>query len=141
MSRFTFHKPAAQLAGTAPALVEVRDEGQPIGLLNRHRDGYILRDLDGKKVETTYGISRATAAGVLAQTMEAAYRVASGTWDQGQADEYLGKQRQADCDGCGQVHEAVYSHEGRFSEGPIYAVACFEDGLTSYVTTEGLVAH
>lgn len=46
----------------------------------------------------------------------------------------------ATCDGCGQQHEAEYSHPGRFNEGPIFAVTCTEDGLTSYHTIEGLDA-
>lgn len=65
--RFTFHRPADAVRGTAPALVEVRDGGKPIGLVNRHRDGYVLRALDGRKLDTTYGIDRVTSAGVLAQ--------------------------------------------------------------------------
>lgn len=28
------------------------------------------------------------------------------------------------CDECGEKHEAGYSHEGRFGEGPIFAVYC-----------------
>lgn len=42
------------------------------------------------------------------------------------------------CDGCGNVHPAEYSHEGQFGEGPIFAVTCTVDYLTSYHTTEGL---
>lgn len=42
------------------------------------------------------------------------------------------------CYQCGQRHVAEYSHEGRFGEGPIYAVVCEVDGLTDYYTTEGL---
>lgn len=40
------------------------------------------------------------------------------------------------CQECGANHEANYSHEGRFGEGPIYAVICTVDGLTDYYTTE-----
>jgi hypothetical protein len=40
------------------------------------------------------------------------------------------------CFQCEARHEAEYSHEGRFGEGPIYAVVCTEDGLTDYYTTE-----
>lgn len=41
----------------------------------------------------------------------------------------------AECQQCGNRHEAEYSHEGRFGEGPIFAVIC-DDGLTDYYTTE-----
>jgi len=44
------------------------------------------------------------------------------------------------CDGCGQYHAASYSHEGHYGEGPVYAVVCPVDHLTTYVTTEGLAA-
>lgn len=37
------------------------------------------------------------------------------------------------------THEAVYSHEGRYGEGPIYAVVCTRDWLTGYFTTEVVV--
>jgi hypothetical protein len=40
------------------------------------------------------------------------------------------------CQECGQVHIAEYSHEGRFNEGPIYAVVCTQDNLTDYYTSE-----
>jgi hypothetical protein len=40
------------------------------------------------------------------------------------------------CDECEQQHPAYYSHEGRFGEGPIYAVVCTVDDLTDYYTTE-----
>lgn len=40
------------------------------------------------------------------------------------------------CWHCEQPHEAEYSHEGRFGEGPIFAVVCTVDGLTDYYTTE-----
>lgn len=43
------------------------------------------------------------------------------------------------CDECGERHEATYSHEGRFNEGPVYAVVCPVDSLTDYYTTEALV--
>jgi len=49
------------------------------------------------------------------------------------------QKRQAVCDECGQLHEATYSHEGQWGEGPIYAVVCTQDWLTSYYTAEGLV--
>lgn len=42
------------------------------------------------------------------------------------------------CFECGDSHEAEYSHEGRFGEGPIFAVVCTVDYLTSYYTTEGV---
>ena len=42
----------------------------------------------------------------------------------------------AQCLECGDWHEAEYSHEGRFGEGPIYAVVCTVDYLTSYYTGE-----
>lgn len=45
------------------------------------------------------------------------------------------------CDGCGGVHEATYDHEGRWGEGPIYAVVCPWDGLTSYHTRDGVHAR
>lgn len=38
-------------------------------------------------------------------------------------------------DGCGQIHEGSFSHEGLYGEGPIFAVAC-TDLLTSYYTAE-----
>lgn len=43
------------------------------------------------------------------------------------------------CDYCGERHVAEYSHEGRFGEGPIYAVVCFATdfvGFTDYYTGE-----
>jgi hypothetical protein len=39
------------------------------------------------------------------------------------------------CQECGQQHEATYSHEGRFNEGPIFAVVCPVDWLTDYYTS------
>lgn len=42
------------------------------------------------------------------------------------------------CYECGGKHEATYSHEGRFGEGPIYAVVCTVDWLTDYYTVEAL---
>jgi hypothetical protein len=42
------------------------------------------------------------------------------------------------CDECGERHVAEYSHEGRFGEGPIYAVVCANQ-LTDYYTAERLV--
>ncbi len=41
------------------------------------------------------------------------------------------------CD-CGDEHEATYSHEGRFGEGPIFEVVCPKDNLSIFLTTEGL---
>ena len=41
-----------------------------------------------------------------------------------------------DCYECGDPHEANYSHDGRFGEGPIYAVVCPVDDLIDYYTTE-----
>lgn len=43
------------------------------------------------------------------------------------------------CDQCGQEHDATFSHEGTFGEGPIYAVVCTVDHLTDYYTTERLI--
>lgn len=43
------------------------------------------------------------------------------------------------CDRCPDIHPAHYSHEGRFGEGPIYAVVCTADGLTDYWTSELLM--
>ena len=40
------------------------------------------------------------------------------------------------CQQCDDEHEATYSHEGQFNEGPIYAVVCDKDNLTDYYTTE-----
>jgi hypothetical protein len=40
------------------------------------------------------------------------------------------------CHYCDQLHPATYSHEGRFGEGPIYAVVCPVDNLTDYYTAE-----
>jgi hypothetical protein len=42
------------------------------------------------------------------------------------------------CDNCGNLHPAEYSHEGRFSEGPLWAVVCPADRLTDYYTVERL---
>lgn len=39
------------------------------------------------------------------------------------------------CWECGKEHEATYSHEGQWNQGPIYAVVC-DDGLTDYYTAE-----
>lgn len=39
------------------------------------------------------------------------------------------------CENCGNDHVAEYSHEGRYGEGPIYAVVCDADNLTDYYTT------
>ena len=38
------------------------------------------------------------------------------------------------CDECSGVHEAEYSHDGRFGEGPVYVVVC--GGFTDYYTFE-----
>lgn len=40
------------------------------------------------------------------------------------------------CDMCGHEHQAVYTHDGQFGEGPIYAVVCPVDDLTDYYTLE-----
>jgi len=41
------------------------------------------------------------------------------------------------CEHCGaNDHEAVYDHEGRFHEGPVYAVECPADLLTDYYTAQ-----
>jgi hypothetical protein len=42
------------------------------------------------------------------------------------------------CHTCEELHVAEYSHEGRFNEGPVFAVVCDQDWLTDYYTTEGL---
>jgi hypothetical protein len=42
------------------------------------------------------------------------------------------------CDDCNQSHPAEYSHEGRFNEGPVYAVVCGE--FVSYYLTERVIA-
>lgn len=46
----------------------------------------------------------------------------------------------ADCQTCGSLHVAEYSHEGQWGQGPIYAVVCPEGNLVDYYTTEGLSA-
>jgi hypothetical protein len=43
------------------------------------------------------------------------------------------------CDGCQGTHPASYSHEGSYGEGAVYEVPCPIDGLSTFVTTEGLV--
>jgi hypothetical protein len=43
------------------------------------------------------------------------------------------------CDGCFGTHPACYDHEGRFNEGPIWAVPCPADGKTTFVTVDALV--
>lgn len=68
----------------------------------------------------------------LALELEAALSAAPTLLDEG------GQKLTGECDGCGGTHEATYSHEGRFGEGPVYAVVCPADHLTTYVTTEGL---
>ncbi len=40
------------------------------------------------------------------------------------------------CQECDKYHPMYYSHEGRFGEGPIFAVVCDVDDLTSYYTSE-----
>jgi hypothetical protein len=57
---------------------------------------------------------------------------------EGRRDTIVQVGRLSPCDVCGRSHEAVYSHEGRFGEGPIYAVVC-TDGLTSYYTLDLVV--
>lgn len=42
------------------------------------------------------------------------------------------------CDHCGGTHPAEYSHEGQYSEGPIFVVYCPEDVHADYYTTEAL---
>jgi hypothetical protein len=44
------------------------------------------------------------------------------------------------CEFCGATHVAEYSHEGRYGEGPIYAVACTRDLVNDYVTAERVTA-
>lgn len=41
------------------------------------------------------------------------------------------------CQECGQTHEAHYSHDGQYGEGPIYVVVCngYEDFYTAEVVT------
>ena len=67
--RFTYHriKPGTydvQLHGH----VEVRDAqtGERIGQLNKTRDGYALRNLEGKLIDVVYLNDRETCAGLLA---------------------------------------------------------------------------
>lgn len=43
------------------------------------------------------------------------------------------------CYHCPDEHEGNYSHDGRFGEGPIYAVVCTVDHLTAYYTLEAAV--
>ena len=45
---------------------------------------------------------------------------------------------EADCDACGGVHEASYSHEGRYGEGPIFEVPCPVDLRSGFHTLEGV---
>lgn len=40
------------------------------------------------------------------------------------------------CFECHETHVGEYSHEGRYGEGPIYAVVCTRDHLTDYYTRE-----
>jgi hypothetical protein len=44
------------------------------------------------------------------------------------------------CHYCGERHPAEYDHEGRYGEGPIYAVVCPTDrlGVIDYYTKEAL---
>jgi len=37
-----------------------------------------------------------------------------------------------DCDNCGSLHIAEFSHIGQFDQGPIFAVVCTVDDLTDY---------
>lgn len=46
-----------------------------------------------------------------------------------------------ECDGCQGVHPACFDHVGTFGEGDIFAVPCPVDGLTTFVTREGLVTR
>lgn len=36
------------------------------------------------------------------------------------------------CWECGEWHGATYDHEGRWGQGPIYAVVCTRDNLVDY---------
>jgi hypothetical protein len=40
------------------------------------------------------------------------------------------------CQEYGQTHQAEFSHEGRWNQGPIYAVVCTVDNLVDYYTSE-----
>lgn len=53
---------------------------------------------------------------------------------QGRAADLAGE-----CDGCDTTHPACFDHDGTFGEGPIFAVPCPADGLTTFVTRDGLV--
>lgn len=44
-----------------------------------------------------------------------------------------------DCERCDGQHDAEYSHEGRFGEGPIFAAICPTDDLTVWHTAEAEV--
>lgn len=60
----------------------------------------------------------------------------------GRPDEIPQVGRLSVCDYCGSTeHQAVYSHEGRWGQGPIYAVVCTEDQewRTAYYTLEVVV--
>lgn len=41
--------------------------------------------------------------------------------------------------GCGDIHEAEYSHEGRFGEGHIWVSYCPVDGLGDYWTVHAAI--
>lgn len=43
-----------------------------------------------------------------------------------------------DCDGCNDTHAATYSHDSTHGQGPIFAVICPVDDLTSYHTVAGV---
>jgi hypothetical protein len=43
------------------------------------------------------------------------------------------------CEGCGEYHPAEYHHDGQWGEGPIYAATCPVDGLTDFLTWQGVV--
>jgi hypothetical protein len=59
-------------------------------------------------------------------------RIAKGDWETGELAGHV------ECQECDGFHVAEFSHEGRFGEGPIFAVVCTVDHLTSYYTTEAL---
>lgn len=46
--------------------------------------------------------------------------------------------REVVCDYCGDRHPAVYSHEGAWNQGAVYAVVCGQ--FTDYYTHSALVA-
>lgn len=68
----------------------------------------------------------------LAQWTKALLRDNGSDWHR----EHVPAKIAVQCDHCPDVHEASYSHDGTYGEGPIYAAACTADGLTDYHTLE-----